>query len=102
MIYGFLAKTYATEATVDYLRELSEKKDLFLASAQDPEIHGTELADGFKQIADYASSLKADELEKARLELAVEYAGLFLGVWRVPAHPSESVLHGGTTHNAGT
>jgi anaerobic sulfite reductase subunit A len=69
---------------------LSENKDHFLASAQDPEIHGTILADGFKQIAEYASTLKGNELEKARLELAVEYAGLFLGVWRVPAHPSES------------
>jgi len=80
---------------VDYLRELSEKKDLFLASAQDPGVSGTELADGFKQIADYASSLKSDELEKARLELAIEYAGLFLGVWRVPAHPSESAYFTG-------
>jgi TorA maturation chaperone TorD len=75
---------------VEYLRDLSAKSDLFLASAQEPEISGTELADGFKQIADYASSLKGRDLEKARLELAVEYAGLFLGVWRVPAHPSES------------
>jgi TorA maturation chaperone TorD len=90
IIYGFLARTYATEATVEYLRELSGKKDLFLASAQDPEVSGTELAEGFKQIADYVSNLKMDDLEKARLELAVEYAGLFLGVWRVPAHPSES------------
>ena len=48
------------------------------------------MAEGFRQIADYASSLKMDNLEQARLELAVEYAGLFLGVWRVPAHPSES------------
>jgi TorA maturation chaperone TorD len=74
---------------------LSTKKDLFLASAQDPEVRGTELAEGFKQIADYASNLKADELEKARLELAIEYAGLFLGVWRVPAHPSESAYFTG-------
>jgi anaerobic sulfite reductase subunit A len=95
MIYGFLAKTYATEATVDYIRELSENKDLFLASAQDPEIRGTELAEGFKEIADYASSLKRDQLEKARLELAIEYAGLFLGLWRVPAHPSESAYFTG-------
>jgi len=48
------------------------------------------LAEGFNQIAEFASSLNIDDLEKARLELAVEYAGLFLGVWRVPAHPSES------------
>ena len=48
------------------------------------------MAEGFKQIADYASSLRTDDLEKTRVELSVEYAGLFLGVWRVPAHPSES------------
>jgi TorA maturation chaperone TorD len=69
---------------------LSEKKDLFLASAQDPEIRGTQLAEGFKELADYALSLKKDQLDKARLDLAIEYAGLFLGVRRVPAHPSES------------
>jgi TorA maturation chaperone TorD len=48
------------------------------------------LADGFKQIAGFASSLKGADLEKVRLDLAVEYAGLFLGVWGKPAHPSES------------
>lgn len=90
VLYGFLARIYATEVTVDYLRELSEKKELFLASAEDPEVRGTELADGFRQIAEYASSLKGMDLESVRLELAVEYAGLFLGVWRVPPHPSES------------
>jgi putative dimethyl sulfoxide reductase chaperone len=92
-IYSFLARTYATEATVEYLRELAEKKDMFLASAQDPEVSGTELGDGFKQIADFASHLDLNDLEKSRLELAVEYAGLFLGVWRVPAHPSESAYY---------
>lgn len=73
------------------MKELSEKKSLFLASSQDPEVRGTELAEGFKEIADYASSLKGADLEKVRLGLAVEFAGLFLGVWRVPLHPSESV-----------
>ena len=89
-LYGFLTRTYATEVTVDYLRELSEKNELFLASAEDPEVRGTELADGFRQVADYVSSLKGRDLESVQLELAVEYAGLFLGVWRVPSHPSES------------
>jgi anaerobic sulfite reductase subunit A len=69
---------------------LSEKSALFFASAQDPNLTGTDLADGFKQIASFASSLKGADLEKVRLDLAVEYAGLFLGVWGKPAHPSES------------
>ena len=94
-MYGFLARTYATEITVDFLDELSEKKDLFLASAQEPDISRTELADGFKQIADYVSSLQGRDLESVREELAVEYAGLFLGVWKAPAHPSESVYDRG-------
>ena len=94
-MYGFLSRTYATEITVDYLRELSEKKDLFLASAQEPDVSGTELADGLKQIADYVSSLEGRDLESVRVELAVEYAGLFLGVWRVPSHPSESAYEAG-------
>ena len=90
LIYKFLARTYATEATVEFLEELSGNKDLFLASAEDPEIHGTQLGVGFKEIADYLSNLKGADLEKVKIDLAVEYAGLFLGVWRVPAHPSES------------
>jgi TorA maturation chaperone TorD len=93
VIYTFLARTFATEVTVDYLRELLDKKDPFMASAQDPEIIGTQLAAGFKELAEFASSLKQNDLEKTRLELAVEYAGLFLGVWHVPAHPSESAYY---------
>jgi anaerobic sulfite reductase subunit A len=89
-IYAFLARTYASEATIDYLRVLSEKSALFFASAQDPDLAGTDLAEGFKEIAGFASSLKGADLEKVRLDLAVEYAGLFLGVWGKPAHPSES------------
>ena len=48
------------------------------------------MAEGFKELAGFASSLKGANLEKVRLELAVEYAGLFLGVRGNPAHPSES------------
>ena len=69
---------------------MSEKSALFFASAQDPDLTGTDLADGFKHIASFASSLKGAEFEKVRLDLAVEYAGLFLGVRGKPAHPSES------------
>ena len=42
------------------------------------------------EIAGFASSLKGADLEKVRLDLAVEYAGLFLGLWGKPAHASES------------
>jgi anaerobic sulfite reductase subunit A len=75
---------------VDYLRDLSEKNALFFAAAQNSDLTGSGLAEGFRQIAGFASSLKGVDLGKVRLELAVEYAGLFLGVWGKPAHPSES------------
>lgn len=91
VLYAFLTRAYATEVTIDYLRELSEKQVLFVASAEDPEVRGTELAEGFKQLADYILSYKARDLESVRLELAVEFAGIFLGVRRLPPHPSESV-----------
>jgi hypothetical protein len=74
-----LARVYAKEVDVEFLRGLEEKRQFFLASAQDPEVQGTELADGFRELAEYAVTLKDDELEKARLELAVEYARVFLG-----------------------
>ena len=52
-VYKFLAITYATEATADILRDLCEKKEQFLNSAQNREIRGSMLADGFRQIADF-------------------------------------------------
>ncbi len=91
VLYAFLTRVYATEITVDYLRELSEKQALFLASAEDPDVRGAELADGFEQLSDYILSYKTRDLESVRLELAVEFAGIFLGVRRLPPHPSESV-----------
>jgi TorA maturation chaperone TorD len=89
-LYSFLARVYAKEVDVEFLRGLKGKREFFLASAHDPEVEGTELADGFRELAEYVGTLRDDELEKARLELAVEYAGVFLGAWKGVAHPSES------------
>ena len=89
-LYEFLATVYAKEITVDFLRELRTKTDFLLDAAGDLEIRGTEMADGFKQISRYASSLKEEVLESVRLDLAVEFARLFLGVGHMRFHPSES------------
>jgi anaerobic sulfite reductase subunit A len=48
------------------------------------------LAEGLKQIASFASSLKGADLGKVRVNLTVDYAGLFLGAWEKHVHPSES------------
>jgi TorA maturation chaperone TorD len=82
---------YAVEISKDALKDLSKKKDLWLRLAEDPEVQGSELAAGFKSLAEFAGSVKESETDRVLLELAAEYAGLFLGVRQTPPHPSESV-----------
>jgi len=90
-VYSFLARMYAVELTKETLNEIAEKKSLWVKLAEDPEVRGTEMAQGYKTLAEFASTLKESDLEKVVLELAAEYAGLFLGVRQMPPHPSESV-----------
>ena len=46
--------------------------------------------EGFRLLSVYLKSLEGRDLEKVRLELAVEYAALFLGMRAGLYHPSES------------
>lgn len=89
-LYSFFARIYARELTQDFLKELAGKRNLWLSLAQDPEVRGTEMAEGLMTLAEYASKSNEQDSDTIQLELAAEYAGLFLGVWKVPAHPSES------------
>jgi putative dimethyl sulfoxide reductase chaperone len=90
-IYSFLVTVYARELTRQFLLDLGKRKDFFRNLADDPETKGTELAEGFAGIADFAEGINSDNLERIHLEQAAEYAGLFLGVRQIPPHPSESV-----------
>jgi TorA maturation chaperone TorD len=89
-IYVFLATIYAKELAKPFLLDLATKKEFFQRLAEDPETKGTEMAEGFKSIANFASNIRKEDLDRLQLELAAEYAGLFLGVWQTPPHPSES------------
>jgi TorA maturation chaperone TorD len=89
-IYAFLATMYAKELTKPLLLDLAAKKNFFHALAEQSETEGTELAEGFKVLEDFAKDVKEEALDDIQLQLAIEYAGLFLGVWKVPPHPSES------------
>jgi len=91
-LYSFLARIYRVELTREALLELAEKRSLWLRLADDPEVRGTEMAEGFRTLAEFGSGLKESELDNVKLELAAEYAGLFLGVRQMPPHPSESVF----------
>jgi len=90
-VYSFLTRMYAVEISKETLKDLSEKRSLWVRLAEDPEVQGTEIAEGFKSLAEFAATLKESETDKVLLELAAEYAGLFLGVRQMPPHPSESV-----------
>jgi TorA maturation chaperone TorD len=93
-VYSFLAGMYAVEISKETLKDLAEKRNLWFRLAEDSGARGTEIAEGFKSLAEFAATLKESEMDKVLLELAAEYAGLFLGVRQVPPHPSESVYTG--------
>jgi TorA maturation chaperone TorD len=90
-IYSFLARVYGVELTKESLKELAEKRSLWLRLAEDPQVQGTEMAEGLRTLAEFSSKLEKLRAEDVLLELAAEYAGLFLGVRQMPPHPSESV-----------
>ncbi len=90
-VYSFLARVYRVELTKETLKEIAEKRDLWVKLAEDTDVRGTDVSEGFGALAQFATSLDTANLDDSRLQLAVEYAGLFLGVWQLPPHPSESV-----------
>jgi TorA maturation chaperone TorD len=89
-IYTFLATVYGKELNKQFIQDLAKKKSFFQRLAEDPETEGTEIAEGFRALAAFASDVREDALDDIQLQLAAEYAGLFLGVRQCPAHPSES------------
>lgn len=90
-VYSFLARVYGVELTDEALKELADKRSLWLRLAEDPQVQGTEMAEGFRTLAEFSSKMGESKTEDVLLELAAEYAGLFLGVRQMPPHPSESV-----------
>jgi len=97
MIYTFLGRACEKEVDEQLLndlfacRELLEENSIVKSSS-------AHVKDGLEELSNYLLRLseKREELSRAILELAVDYADLFLGVGRFRkgegiAHPSESV-----------
>ena len=89
LTYAFLSRMYEKEITIDLLEELTSEGSLILRIKGLQELEG-ELREGFKMLSGYLRGLGGRELEEVKLELAVEYANLFLGVGGKMLHPSES------------
>jgi TorA maturation chaperone TorD len=72
--YVFLSQVYAREVSLDFLRKLRD-------APQETD----------EMLKEFAERLKGSDLEEVKIELAAEYAGLFLSAGRHPVFPFESV-----------
>jgi TorA maturation chaperone TorD len=90
-VYMFLTKIYEREVTTELLREFSGSSSPLMQIGDLGELEVGELKEGFRTLRGYLQGLADRNLEEVRLELAAEYADLFLGIAGKPPHPSESV-----------
>ena len=91
LVYAFLSRMYEKEVTVELLKELSSEGSSIMRIGDLMELDDDGFRKGFGMLARYLRSVSGRDLNEVKLELAVEYANLFLGVKGKPSHPSESV-----------
>jgi len=91
LMYAFLSRMFEREVTLELLKELSDSKNPMLNSGSTEGFEDEKLRKGFDMLSGYLKAAAQRDLNQVKLELAVEYANLFLGVKKKPAHPSESV-----------
>ncbi|MDI9619339.1 MAG: molecular chaperone TorD family protein [Candidatus Nezhaarchaeota archaeon] len=94
-VYAFLGRIYEREVDEGLLRELVNRKALFLKFEAMDGVDAS-IKEGFRELHDYLAGVSEDRTSEVLLELAMDYASLFLGVRyaysrRGIAHPSESV-----------
>ncbi|MGA2874699.1 MAG: molecular chaperone TorD family protein [Nitrososphaerales archaeon] len=97
-IYSFLSGIYARELTSEQISELRSRRgnllpSLSLGSGDGEE--ATQIMSGLDLIRKYFESVADGSENDVRLDLAEDYAGLFLGVRGKIPHPSESAYQGG-------
>jgi anaerobic sulfite reductase subunit A len=95
-IYVFLSRVYERELTQEMLHELTAQQTLSKSIGALSELRGTRVEKGFKNLVDSVEAMRGRDPAQVQLELAADYAGLFLGVGGTPAHPSESVYRSST------
>lgn len=94
-IYSFLGRIYEKEIDLTLLKKYIINKKSFLKYRSVADLNHN-LREGFMELYNYLNKLDERRLDEAVLELAVDYANLFLGVKytrenRGIPHPSESV-----------
>lgn len=92
-MYSFLGRMCEKEIDEQSLEDLLARKELFTKFKSISELDA-DVKEGFEELYSYLIRLRGGKLSEAMLELAVDYANLFLGVGHARgkgiAHPSES------------
>jgi anaerobic sulfite reductase subunit A len=99
LIYSFLGRTYEKEVDEQLLKNYLVHKESFIkyGTMDDVDVN---IREGFEQLHTYFNKIDEENLSEAVIELAMDYANLFLGLkyFRekkgIP-HPSESVYTSG-------
>jgi TorA maturation chaperone TorD len=81
--YGFLSHVYRQEVTASFLADLMAQ----LAGEADGEAD----SEGYRTLREYIARIDRGDIDKVQVDLASEYAALFLSIGRKPVSPYESV-----------
>jgi TorA maturation chaperone TorD len=81
--YGFLSQVYRQEVTASFLAQLVEQ----LTGEAEEEAD----SEGYQTLREYVVTIEGADIDGVRIDLASEYAALFLSVGRKPVFPFESV-----------
>jgi len=93
-IYSFLRGVYEKELTKEFLDEMPKKiKPLLAITELLPNADTKKVVEEFVHFAD---TIPSRDLDDQKVELAADYARLFLSINKVPPHPSESIYREGT------
>lgn len=97
IVYTFLSEVLEVELSPSYVKTLWERtKGLQNLPAVLRANYDTKLADALKLLVKTTALFNRRNEERVAIELASEYAKLFLDVKRIPAYPSESVYRNST------
>jgi anaerobic sulfite reductase subunit A len=93
IIYAFLKSVYEKELPKSLLAEMPQKmKPLLPVADLFPSAETKQLV---RELVQFTEKIPSEDLDNLDVQLAADYARLFLSTKKVPAHPSESVYREG-------
>ncbi len=89
-MYHFLSKTYELELTSDQIEQMRKRNGPLVSADTLKVLKNRDLTNGFAYLRKAIAAMKKGKVEDVQVQLAAEYAGIFLGVRDGVPHPSES------------